>query len=395
MAEELKGLSRWALLIVSPVAWLSFAMMPYEVVSLAQRLSITEAQSANITSCEMLALSVLTWVSGRYVTRFEKRQMALMGILVALAGIAVSFFGHDYYTILVGKIILGAGGGIITAATNAIPALFKGPERLFAEMFASMAVMIAAIMYITPSLAPYFGQRDVEIVEASLMVIALSFTLYLPRERRRASEQYRDGVTSTQSVKLPRKIYFAISALLISIFMQFIFQGVGWSFSMVAATPFHLSESTISNALTISAVLQLPCALIVAWLGVKAGIAKPLIISTILVLLMIWGLFFTANSTVFVIALALSAVPGTIAYPYLLGLLSDVDTTGRSAALAGGFVNFGGAAGPAIGGVFFSMAGLAGVGWSCFALIGFYSLFLIIGASTIFRKAKLEAALIN
>lgn len=379
MIDKLKGSTKAALLTVGPVSWLCFALLPYEVSMLSHKLSITEDKASIISSIELVALSILAVIGGKLITKIDNKLLTIFGLLLSLVGLFVSAQGVDYQAVLIGKVLFGSGVGLVTATTSGLPSEYENPEKTYAQMFGSMAVVTSIIMFVFPQFADKFGLNAIEVIESIVVGVAIFASFFLPKGQVGAT------VSDEKLSSLSPKALRGITLTLISVFLLFVAQTVGWAFALAAAEPFQLSESSLSASFTVNSLIQIPASMLIAWVGTRAGFIKPIVAAALVVFFVIWGCFY-GNGTSFLIAICIGSLGSTLAYPYILGALAELDHTGRTTALAGGTINFGAAVGPAIGGISYASMGLNGVGVVSLILTGLFLVFAVYGLSYVFKK---------
>lgn len=364
MINVLSGRHLWSLLLVSSLSWLSFFALPYEMASLVARFSISDANAGWIASAELLALAIAAIIFGRFIGDKDKRLLAVIGVALALIGAAVSVYTDSLSVIIGARLILGFGLGLITASTNAIPANYAAPEKTYAKMIAVMAIVYGVFLFVVPHATTVFGAKGFDIVELIVVAILGAASLFLPAARAIIS-----GGSSSE-IFVRRKVFSGgVVNLLIAIFALYASQAVGWTFAINAAQNLQLTDTEIGNTFTINALLQIPFALYVTWLGTRLGYFKPIAAGLIILIFCMLCQYLIASQWLFMICASLASAGACIAYPYMLGALAELDESGSSSAVAGAVLYLGAAVGPAFAGYAFTEGGLPGVGYLSAALL--------------------------
>ncbi|SOE98840.1 Predicted arabinose efflux permease, MFS family [Burkholderia sp. OK233] len=375
---------RLSVLLIGSLGWLSFFSLPYTVDSVTSKFYISESTGGWIASAELLALAVSTALWGRSIAHRDKRLLALVGLGIAAAGAVVSCWSPNLSINIVSRILLGFGVGMITACANAIPAMYKNPEKTYAQMLAMMAIVSAVVMFSVPSATGYLGPRGFDVVEFVLVICAAPFALMLPR----AKASFSDFLGHP---KMDRRVLgfvpSGVPSVLLAIFAMLGSQAVCWTFAESAAQRLHIESGVLTAAFITMALGQIPAALLAAWIGTRLGYRAPVVIGSLLLIVVSFGMYNVDSRLVFLISTGCMSAACCFTFPYLQGLLAELDASGRSAAVSGAAVNIGAAAGPAIGAFFFSLGGLNYVGLSSAGLL-VASLAFALGGVSRFRKAR-------
>lgn len=387
MIRNLTGVSLWSLLIVSSLSWMSFFSLPYELESLVSRFSVSEEAAGWIASSELLSLALAAVFFGRTVAKKDKRLLSIYGVSLAIIGTAVSIVADHIELLVVARIVLGFGLGILTASTNAIPANYSDPEKIYAKMLATMAIVYGGLLFVIPHSNALLGAKGFDVVQLVVVCILGAFSFLLP-----TANSTQPAFGNAERAKNLSRYPVGVIALLVAILALYASQSVGWTFAVSAAHSIDLSESQIGNTFTINALLQIPFALYVTWLGMRFGYFKPIAIGLISLIFCMLCQYLIPNQWLFMICGAFASAGSCIAYPYMLGALAELDPSGSSSAIAGAVLYFGAAVGPALAGYSYSLAGLPGVGYlSAFLLV--VSLFVsYIAVVAVARRKRVAAA---
>src|SRR5215469_2321770 len=171
----------FSILAVAPLGYLIFYGLPYQVASLISRFGLSEAVAGWIPSAELLMVALVAVIAGRSIETRDKRRLAMVGACVAAVGAVIAIVSENLAVYVSAELVIGAGLGAVTAAGNALPALFSEPEKTYARIAMSMALMFAVLMYCVPVASNLLGPKGYEVVELAIIVILGSFSLGVPR----------------------------------------------------------------------------------------------------------------------------------------------------------------------------------------------------------------------
>lgn len=358
---------RIALLTSGSLWWLSFVCLPYQVSTYTDRYGIDLKHSGWIASAELLSLAVAAIFCAFGIEKKNKRAMVFQGTTLALVGMLISYFYSPLAIVIPARLLIGIGLGMVSAGSNALPAMFREPEKVYAQMLGMMAVMFACIMFAIPYVLEKFGNRGFDITEIITLLVITPFIAWLPDGKEQQAVAARSGTENIQSVPQNAKL------LLIGIFALLLAQCGVWAFAESAGTQLHLSAGTISLTFTFTALVQLPAALLVSFQGKKLGFSLPVTLTMFLHFLVAIAVYCIDSSLMWVVSIAILAGICTYGLAYMLGMLAEIDASGKSSAISGAAINLGSAVGPMLGSVLFSLGGLTsiGIGFAAVLALGF------------------------
>lgn len=190
---------------------------------------------------------------------------------------------------------------------------------------------------------------------------------------RGENQQENVASAATEAVQaMPKKA----KQLLVGIFALLLAQCGVWAFAESAGTLLHLGAGTISLTFTFTALLQLPAAVLVSLQGKRLGFALPVTATMLLHLLVALAVYCVDSSMLWIISIAILAAICTYGLGYMLGMLAEIDASGKSSAISGAAINLGSAAGPVLGSVLFSLGGTStiGIGFAAVLALGYVAM---------------------
>lgn len=356
MSQSVRAFDRHQILslsLVSALSWLSFAALPYEVSVLSDDYHIGTLAAGWMVSAELVAVATIASLFGRSIERFGKRKLVYAGIAVAACSSAVCLFALSFPALILARCLFGAGLGLIAAATNALPAGDPNPERVFGFMMLGLSVLFSVLMFATPAAMAHYGGQGFFGIELLFLLVVGALAPWLPEIA---------AVPAANGASITTRLPSGAGKGLLSLAIVLLGQGTCWAFAEQAAAKVDLGGSGLAMIFTISALLMLVGAVAATWLGLRAGHRIPLLVGFGLQIAVAICMYCIPSQFAYAAgALALNAA-GSFTLPYLQGLLSELDSSGRSAALSGAAINFGAAAGPALSAALAIFSGLAPIG---------------------------------
>ncbi|WP_296657288.1 MFS transporter [Paraburkholderia sp.] len=357
MKARLKGLSKAAVLYISALAWAPAFLLPYDVPSSMQRFGLSEEHAGWLASCVLLLVALSAMIVGRRVGTLDKRRYSLVSCAVGLLAITGVAVFNDFYIVSVLKGILGIALGVLIACTYAVMSMDDHPEKVFAELTLTMAILYGAVMFSIPFVTERVGVKGTELVEIAMFAIGVLIAFWMPVAK------ISDAAEAAIERGISRSTTICEIWILVSIFATFVMQTAAMSFAELAGQTRGIDAHELGTILMIQALLQFPAGILARSLGDRAGFYKPIYAALFVLFLVSIGMYCQHNRSLFIVATCLVNAAATVAFPFSLGLLANLDESGRSSAMAGSVSNIGLALGPAAGGFALAFGGLQGVGW--------------------------------
>lgn len=362
-----------ALALVSTLAWLSIAAVPYEVATLVNDYGAGASPAAWTASAELLALAfTVTWV-GRTIVARDKRRAAVAGVIVAILATLISILTRNLAMLIAARMAVGVGLGLIATATNALPALHHMPARMYAYMQLALAAVFGALMYSTPAVDELAGGRGLFVVELTLLVALGWLAFLLPRGV---------GAGSSDAASASETLPGGSVRVLAGLTLMFLAQTAIWTFAQRAGEAIGITTPQLALIFTMSALFTVVGAVTSTALGMRLGYRSPLVIGYVVQFAVAIGMYCHVTTHSYIASAIVVNATSTFTTPYVMGLLAELDGSGRSGALGGAAINFGGAAGPAVGAPLAIFIGLAPFGTAVVAVLA-VSLGLVIAGERV------------
>jgi MFS family permease len=343
-----------ALAVVSTCAWLTLILLPYEVSTLSVGYHVGAAAAGWITGAELLALACAASCLGQTIAFRDKRRLTILGGAIALAA-TVGCLLIDHIVLIVAlRLLFGVGTGMIAAATNALPALYHAPKRLFAYMQLALGLVFGVAIFAVGAAESFAGRDAVFFVELVLLLTLGSASLLLP-------EGIVSNLPSSTARMSPRRPE-GVASSLAALGLMWLSQAALWAFAGEAGAAAGMEPDSLVRWLAIAGFTAPIGAAAAAALGERRGFAAPLVLGYAAQILVALAMYCSFSRGFYIAGALVNNMTTTFTTPYLLGILATLDGTGRAAALGGGAVNFGCAVGPALGATLVSAQSVAPIG---------------------------------
>jgi MFS family permease len=341
--------------LVGTLAWLTMTLLPYEVTTLATGYGAGTAGAGWIVACELLAVAVSAAWFGRDIDSRDKRRLSANGIGLALLASAASIYTDDLRALIGCRLAFGIGCGMIATATNALPALHHSPERVFSIMQIAVGIFFGIATYAAGLASEHFGREYVFLIHLTFIVLFGTGAFFLPRGVRQAES----GADQAHTPRLSGPVIACIGAAALT----WAALSAVWAFAEQAGTAAGLAATTLATWFAISGFMTPLGGLGAAALGERQGYKLPLVAGFVILIVVSLSMYVAKSPGVYTVGVLLLNFPITFVMSYLMGLLACLDHSGRGPSVGGAAINFGGAAGPAVGALALSTDDLSIVGF--------------------------------
>ena len=374
MKPVLAGVEKCAVLYIGALVWLPNVVLPYDVMLSMQRFALSEDHAGWLATGQLLVLALTTLGLARVVARLDKRRSCVLASLVAtLATGGLLLWNGGLGVAVALKLVAGASLGVLVACSYSLASYYQRPEKIFAEVAITMALLYGAVMTLVPQVIARVGPHGAELVELAMLAAGLLLAWRMPVAK--APGALASACSPADALRLPAgtggaaRLPAGAGWMLASVFALFVSQTVSAGFAGPASAQRQLNPEALGTVFTVASLAQLPAALFITWLKDRVGPYPPIVGGLLLLVGVALGMYVVGGSWTFCIATGLINAGATVANPYMVALLGGLDDSGRSTTLAGSLTNIGMALGPALAGVTAATAGLAAVGWLASALL--------------------------
>ena len=307
------------------------------------RFSTTQAGmvgAANIYGASVGALVAV------FIVRHVRWRVALATLLCILLAIDLaSLTIVEPILLTVVRAVHGLAGGMAVGVTYSVMARLRSPDRAFGMLLVLQQGLGGLGLMFLPSLVPIYGTQILFLVLAGLTSLALLGMFTIPRD---AAGQ---GETKTVHLKLDGPSRWAVTLTLLALFL---FQAGNMAlaaFIIGLGENFHLTRDFIVQALGWATWIGAGGAVLVIMMGTRFGRMQPLLVAMLVTLAGIAAFFWSGNQLVFFAANLVTAITWSFVVPYLFGMASALDASGRMATMAGFASKLGLASGTAAAGL--------------------------------------------
>ena len=358
--------------------------MPFFVGGLISELGFTQAQANLISSAEIAGMALSSLLGAAWIGRLNWRHVALFALFAVLAGNLFSFYVENFQVLVATRFITGlVGHGTAFALGVAAIGNTSQPDRNFGFTIASQVAMGALTALIVPKIIAIYGIAGMYAPAAILAVVAMAF---IPRLATSGRAQTSD---SNQS-KRTGILILPLLGLLVMIIWQ---MGVGPFFNNLVpyGISIELDPSDIGTALFLSTGLSIIGPLTASALANKINRNVPVCIALTVQLLIILSFQGDITWIGFTVRAILFQTAWNFTGPFLMGMIANLDESGRYSVLIPASQLGGIALGHAVIASLVQGSNLVLVNYFCAGAI-FLSIFLFVLVSRKINKEKTQAS---
>ena len=296
--------------------------------------------SANLYGAAAGALTIVLLIAR---VAWRKASVALLAGLMAID--ALSMAVQAPWVMIPLRALHGFIGGMLVGVAFAVIARTKSPDRVFGVLLFVQFGLGGLGVITLPRLVPLYGTGVLFLALFAFSAVTLAMLPFLGPYPPRPAAATR--ATENGSASRPR---FVLALLAIFLFQA---SNMGlFAYIIELGSAAGLPREFISTSVGIATWVGVAGCLLVIALATRFGRSLPLAIGLVATLAGIWVLHYSGDRLVFVLANCMTGITWSLVMPYLLGLASAFDSTGRAAALGGFASKMGLASGPLLGALF-------------------------------------------
>lgn len=307
------------------------------VTGLSRGLGIAASTAGIIASANVYGAACGALLAIAIVRRVRWRSAAA-GLLAGLMLLDLASMSVHNVPLLIGlRALHGTIGGLLVGISYSVIGRTAAPDRIFGMLLAVQVGLGGFGLWLLPPLVPSLG---VWILFAALMLFCLLALLALPFIADPPPLRSGPAAPATGTRHMPLALTFAAI---------FLFQAGNMglaAYIIELGHAFGLGDPVIGPTLGIANWVGIAGSLIVYWSGVRFGRRIPIGIGMLLITFGTAAFLRSDIVAIYIAANLGSAILWSFVIPYLLGLATSFDPSGRSATAAGFFSKLGLASGP-------------------------------------------------
>jgi len=303
---------------------------------------------------ELFVFAIVALAAAGPLARFSRVRVAFLGGAVVVAAGIMSALTESYSTLVVCRIMLGAGGALVGAAGTAAAASSRNPERVYAVVMIVAQFVLAFVPTLLERLAlGPFGLAGgfYGLAIATALLMPLFIWLLPPRQ----SESVPTTSAWTAILQAPNRAIAVV--MMIALFVYNAGQGGIWTFLAEIGRHSGVDDRFYGDSMTVINLVALSGLFLAIWIGDRFGSKWPIVLGIGLNVAAAVALNYGTNPTHFVILNVIWVGSYYFVVPYVLGLMARLDNLGRWAVAVDAIWWLGDAAGPPVAGMIVERSG--------------------------------------
>lgn len=348
-----------AMTIVVCTGFSSQMVVPIWIGQVIDHFRVSAAVAGSIASLEFAAVAITSVITATLVGRAPGRLLCVVGTVLLMAGNLACTFAPTLALLGAARLVCGVGKGLVIAIIFGLAGQSGNPTRSFAVLNAAYAAFSAAVFLVVPRVVIHFGMAGAFGSMVALSLLGLVFLPGVPEPRRTAH-----GESWIRSLPLDVSGMLAIAGLT----LMWTAQGSIWAFSERIGVRDGLSLQSIGWVLSAGSILAIAGPLASRVLEIRRGALLPIFGGlAVLAAVVIW-VCVSRSTLTYALAVPIISIAALFLMPYVQGVLSFVDPSGKLNAGSSAFMTLGGALGPLLGGMLIARGGFATLG-ACAAVL--------------------------
>lgn len=290
-------------------------------------------------------------------TRANGAIFRLVAILANLGSAMVT----DVATLAVLRCVAGAGAGLALASGNACVSSARDPDNIAGYMNVLFVALMIIVMQVFARTMASSGLSGLYYSLTVTQLVMAIFIFMMP-QRAAAPEAVKEAVKALPNSKM---LSGAAVCMMLATFLFSMRDTMGWAFVEQVGIRVGYGSESLGLLFSLQAFFGLAGPLLVALIGSRFGLSKPVIIGILLSGASSLSYVLGETSIVmYTIGVMMIAFTYFYTLAYLTSLAASLDREGRVVAASGSFLTLGIAIGPAISGTLIAMGGYVLTGWA-------------------------------
>ena len=360
----------------------SVLVTPVILSSLIRGLELSATRAGFLVTVEMLTLAVSTIFLSSCIGRISKTRMFVGGLITVILGQLVSALVDITAFILLGRVLVGMGGGMMVTVMNATLSSSGDPERFFAIAYVISASLTALVIIFLTELSNHYHHVGVFLFLAAFAVSGTAF----------CKPMYEGHYTGTSANVTPTENLPHVYMTLVALFIYYYGAGSAWAFAEQIGHDINIDSGTIGLILSGVTLGGLIGGSVAAWLSTRSGRIKPLVAFSSIQVVSIYLLSVSDTTLQFFVTLMVATISLYLIMPYLIGVAAMFGENGRWGAAGGGASLLGLALSPIVGGLLVDWVGYKMIGIA-FAVLAPLSILILV--FVVIQYSKSNATIAN
>jgi predicted MFS family arabinose efflux permease len=327
--------------------------MPFMLGMYVTSLHFELARAGLLVSIELCTLSIVCMAVSPWVDRASKRQLALIGALIAIAGNGLSLLGHSFAMLALYRTLTAVGYGLAMASGNAAVTSAGDPARLYDNKMMVFAATQLLIVTLVPLVLVHAGPQGFFLFMVLLNVLMVPLVLRLPHARKEVSASRL--VLPRTKLQVPAMI--AASLVLFAVAAYALRESLCWAFVERLGVGVKVDAQLVGMLVGVGTLPGILMPRVATLLRARFGAIGPGVLGVVVGGGILYAISATDSRTTFLVLLLVWPAAYFFSVPLLMGIAARIDSEGRVIAAAAGALQIAFAAGPAVAGFLVERSG--------------------------------------
>jgi predicted MFS family arabinose efflux permease len=347
------------MVIVVCTGFSSQMVVPIWVGQVIDTFHVSATTAGSIASLEFITVAVTSLGIATLIGLVPGRRLCIAGTTLLLAGNLVSMLAMSLPVLTAARLVCGVGKGLVVAIIFGLAGQTANPTRSFAVLNCGYAGFSAAIFLIVPLAVEHSGIHGAFGSMAALSVIGAALLPWIPEASPRTTQTSWFRGLPLQSAGLLTAASLAV---------LFAAHGGIWTFIERIGIRDGLDLRLIGVVLSAGSALAIGGPLLSHVLEIKRGALRPILAALLVLSVTAACLCMGSNRVGYMLAAPLYSLSALFLVPYIQGLLSFADPSGKLNASSSAFMTLGGSVAPLISGSLIDRGGYTALGGATFFL---------------------------
>ncbi len=305
------------------------AFIPLTIGVLVDGYGFSLKQAGLVGSVEIASMTLAGLIVALYAQHVSRARLAQIGCILGLLGNLLVLVDSTFYALLLCRIIVGVGIGLITGAVNFSTASSSNAERLYAASTTGYGVILVVLFFIAPLVYTEISYPAYFMFFSILFLLGIYLTRWLLDAK---PEQL--GAVETKHIHFETLLNPRLLGLFVATLFLWIGLGIVWAISERMGVSIGLTPQQAGLVIATSNAIGLLGSVVANVMGTRFGYARPLLLCVGVLSLAYASMAASQNMVVWGAAFTLYNLGYYFMIPYVLGTAAQYDESGRAATVS-------------------------------------------------------------
>ena len=305
------------------------AFIPLTIGVLVDGYGFSLEQAGLVGSVEIASMTLAGLIVALYAQHVSRARLAQIGCILGLLGNLLVLVNSTFYALLLCRIIVGVGIGLITGAVNFSTASSSNAERLYAVSTTGYGVILVVLFFIAPLVYTEISYPAYFVFFSIMFLLGIYLTRWLLDA---TPEQL--GAVEKKHIHFETLLNPRLLGLYAATLFLWIGLGIVWAISERMGVSIGLTPQEAGLVIATSNAIGLLGSVVANVMGTRFGYARPLLLCVGVLSLAYASMAASQSMVVWGAAFTLYNLGYYFMIPYVLGTAAQYDESGRAATIS-------------------------------------------------------------